>query len=1242
MNGLFKKAGIGSHYSARVSILRFWPVTAATSETSSPAPVDWAQRWRDTPELAAVLPELLALTALPKQPTTKPRHDEAYRAARPVWRHAVLAAVWHHAALTDTAQDTGLAHPDPEQATARTITRIVDVLTARDVPGGPTHNKSGVAVTSTLVQAFLDQTLQAAETADGLTPHQIATVRTAHKTADKKLAGLFTGRTSGRDSRTVWADLATRFVTDITTGAGPQIWTHLHTQLSEQAAPAHDEPSLWVTSDPPQISQDLRRAVTQLLYQDGTGITNVEQTALSYHWPPKAAASGQASSPPVVDWAQHWQDTPELAAVLPELLALTSLRKRPSRKSGQAETTTDPYPAAREAWGRTVIAAVWRHVGLTGLTQQGELTHPDPEHAPTRTAEQVVEVISFRGAPGGPRFNKQGAAVASTLVQAFLDQTLQAAETAAPDLTPHQVTAALTAFETARYAVTRLSQNTSVGRDSPSAWANLATEFVTKVTTSAGPQIWTALDNRLSAPAAGRLPTLTNPAAQVLPRTSTRDHAEAPAQAVTTAPLRASTSMRRGVKRKPGPVAEREDGARAHRIIRHSGPGTERPPVSAAVTATAGHLGSPAPQHSVRHDAPSDTGGARHEHPDAASWPITEEERKRTVRVLYLSGRAAYNPGERRLARYHDKAGNGTPESIEWGGMVALPAWRHDPHLSDMLPTALALSVLTWSAPGGLDPFAALRQEWGDRVLLALWRHVEATTEAPLPPPGPARDRNLAAQVAAAITTQAPTIDGQYHKSGAASVAALARAFIDQTLHAAQAAGPGLIRPEHLARLQDAHRAAWAKLTTFAAPRASRRPVKDLSALITRFVDQVNAADAGKHIWARLGHQFGGAGHSQASASGPVPEQVRPQELAVGEQVRPQELAVGEHQEALRILTESPMEPPARRQAEDMLTRWWVAGSGPAQQEAPAAVPGGFAWSHQWRHGRGSAALASLAALSVLPWPSPHTADGPGLTETRDRLQKALLHLLWNSAGVTDPTPVTPGSAPAPTPARRSADTATGVATELAAAIAAAQLPPSGASYDEAGVHATAALTLALLDQALHAVQAAEPALTPTVHQAHRAAWEAATALLDPTHLNHASPAAWRAAVKYFIAVINRAGPHIWTYLEDHLHGRPPRPAHTDQNSPLPGNPNELDDDWLLQALQDPGYRSTTATPNHQPRTTPLDQAPWLHAMLSGQQHTNSPVPSPEGSPSQGTTAPLPPGPPHTQEAPTSEPPIAH
>ncbi|HET9654768.1 MAG TPA: hypothetical protein VFP72_05405, partial [Kineosporiaceae bacterium] len=59
-----------------------------------------------------------------------------------------------------------------------------------------------------------------------------------------------------------------------------------------------------------------------------------------------------------------------------------------------------------------------------------------------------------------------------------------------------------------------------------------------------------------------------------------------------------------------------------------------------------------------------------------------------------------------------------------------------------------------------------------------------------------------------------------------------------------------------------------------------------------------------------------------------------------------------------------------------------------------------------------------------------------------------------------------------------------------------------------------------------------------------------------------------------------------WTYLDDHLHGGPPRPASPDQNSPRPG---------------------------------PLDQAPWLHAMLSGQHHTDSPPPSSGDSPSQGT-----------------------
>ncbi|HET9654611.1 MAG TPA: hypothetical protein VFP72_04615, partial [Kineosporiaceae bacterium] len=601
--------------------------------------------------------------------------------------------------------------------------------------------------------------------------------------------------------------------------------------VPQWVAPTHEP---LVTSHPPQIGQALRAAVNERFRRVGIGSQDSPGKMLFRYWPMKTAAADEAASPASMDWAGQWRDTPTLAAVLPELLALATLPKQPAKTAGQASPSTDPYHAPRQDWGQTVLAAAWHHAVPAAPTPPGEHAHPDPEHAPARIAQRVVEILTPRGAAGQSHY-RHGVLVTAALAQALLDQTLHATDTA-PDLTPDQITTVHNVHKTTRDRLLKLTAPTATGRNSPTMWADLVSGFVTDITTSAGPQIWTALHNRLQ---------------------------------------------------------------------------QARPPQQ------------PAP------------------------------------------------------------ATLGTASSVP----------------------AVAATV---AVPGR------------------------------------------------SVTT---------------------------------------VRP----------------------------------------------------------------------ASGPVAEQVRPQELIVGE-----------HQEALRILTESPLEPPVRRQAADMLARWWVAGSGPAQREDRAAAPGGSAWSHTWRQGPGSAALASLMALSVLPPPSPQqAADGPGLAEVRDRLQKDLLQLLWRSAEVTTPAPATPGSSLAPAPARRSADVATGVVTDVAEAIAAAQAPLVGTSYDEAAVHATAALTLALLDQTLHAVQTAEPGLTPTVQQARRSVWETATALLDPAHVNHASPAAWGALARYFIArIVNRAGPHVWTYLDDHLHGGPPRPASPDQNSPRPG---------------------------------PLDQAPWLHAMLSGQHHTDSP-----------------------------------
>ncbi|HET9656963.1 MAG TPA: hypothetical protein VFP72_16550, partial [Kineosporiaceae bacterium] len=190
----------------------------------------------------------------------------------------------------------------------------------------------------------------------------------------------------------------------------------------------------------------------------------------------------------------------------------------------------------------------------TDPTPPDERAHPGPEHAAARTADRVVDLLTARGAPGGPAYNKQGAAVTVALVRAFLDQTLHTAETAArlttDQVTAEQVTAVRNAHETAWDALLRLSAGRATsGKNSPTVWAVLVTGFVTRITTNAGPQIWTHLHNRLPRPA---VPAQTAPAAQVPPRTSRRDRADRAAQAVTTTARQTTTSTgtTRGVKRK--------------------------------------------------------------------------------------------------------------------------------------------------------------------------------------------------------------------------------------------------------------------------------------------------------------------------------------------------------------------------------------------------------------------------------------------------------------------------------------------------------------------------------------------------------------------------------------------------------------------------------------------------------------------------------------------------------------------
>ena len=173
---------------------------------------------------------------------------------------------------------------------------------------------------------------------------------------------------------------------------------------------------------------------------------------------------------------------------------------------------------------------------------------------------------------------------------------------------------------------------------------------------------------------------------------------------------------------------------------------------------------------------------------------------------------------------------------------MAWPQWRTAPQLQGWFPAVLALAALPWPT-GKANPqepdARPIRRELGTAVLGALWRHLDPTAPGepgtgPADPQQPPDPTELARQVAAAITAQAPTDPdhpGRYLGVGPSLTAALALAFLDQTLHTATTHTPHLT-----ATIGTAHQAAARRVHLPAPPQQARTHI---AAGVDRSTEQI-------------------------------------------------------------------------------------------------------------------------------------------------------------------------------------------------------------------------------------------------------------------------------------------------------------------------------------------------------------------------------------------------------------------
>ncbi|HET9654467.1 MAG TPA: hypothetical protein VFP72_03885, partial [Kineosporiaceae bacterium] len=793
---LFQEAGIDVRDSAYSRFLVYWPVNAThLDETSSAEPVDWAQQWRDSPELAAVLAELLVLSVLqPRSYSTTPRRPpktarpaesdpNPYPAFRAAWGRAVMGAVWHRTERADPARpaDDG-AYPAP----ARTAEHIADVVASRNAPGGETHNTQGVAVTHALAQAFLDQTLQAVQAVEASAPELATQVRKAHATASSNLARLSVPANKLRSFPQAWANLVTEFVADVNAGAGSQVWAHLRDHLPEPAVPRLPAaPSL-----PPASGRATNRTLDTMNRTlnatkrpwNGAGLTP-DRSAATTGWEERDRAreiiydpgldagtqssarqklsywSGKTGRPEDARWAP-WRANWAAEGTFASVLALALL---PWPEPGKPD-----YQRLREIRGeheQIALATLWRQVEATAQAR-GDGTGPaDPTAHARRVAAEITEVAATTGNTG--LYDLVGRLPAAGLARAFVEQTLEAVKAATPGpTTARLVDRVRRAHGVALSRMTTFLGSRAADGTAKAQWADLLTTFVSDLEAAHGQVVWTTLRDWLQGP--------------------------------------------------PRPQG----------------------------TAPAAFVGHQLPREVALHDQLR------------VGPQITADEHRETLEILgpRLEG-PARQQAEDRLARFWKVQPAPVARAAGPGQATAPRSRRQAPRTGVGLPSLVALSILPWPSADLSDGpgLAGVRDELQRALLGALWQVAETTAPA-APSSGAALSpEGTAARVAAMVTAQGSPDGTRYDEAAVLATAALTRALLDQTLRAAEAAEPGLAEP-----VRQAHREALTAVSDLLDPTHVNHTWPAAWASVPAYFFAALANRPGTLVWAHLADRLHG------------------------------------------------------------------------------------------------------------------------------------------------------------------------------------------------------------------------------------------------------------------------------------------------------------------------------------------------------------------------------------------------
>jgi hypothetical protein len=726
--------------------------------------------------------------------------------------------------ITDIARQVAEAVPTQ----APTITITIDHRNR--------YTGHGASLTAGLALAFLDQTLRAA-------PPQsepfITSLQSAHTKTLRYLTSLRTPHSADRTLSSVWAKVLNDFVDAVNTIAadtGIPVWTHLRDHLQapppglpdpgHQSAPPHPADGDTPPAGPSRGNRRARQLATPDMHS--TAATTVTPAAPAA---PAAATREELNEAKRVLWQgvgqsntklpekdldraslnlykrsaneglvawPAWRARPELTGLFPSVLALSSLRWPGQGKNPDSAELV----GFRLQLGQTVVAALWHSVESQAVEAQaratGQSIDPTDPAWITDIARQVADAVPTQAPTTIDQQNHytgHGAALTASLALAFLDQTLQAAPPQKEPFTTSLPSAHTKTFDD----LTSVRRIRSADRTLPSVWARVMNDFVDDVNTIAahtGIPVWAHL----------------------------RDHLQIPP---------------------PGPPDPRHQSAPPH-----PADGDTPPAGSSRGNRRARQLATP-DMHSTAATTVT----------PAAPTAATPEELYDANRILRQGvGQSNMKPPlkDRKRARQN---------LTRWSaneGIVAWPAWRDRPELKGLFPSVLALSFLRWPNPKRADSaeLAGFRLQLGQTVVAALWRSVETqavearatATGQSSHPTDPAWITDLARQVAAAVTTQAPTttIDQQnrYTGQGPTLTAGLALAFLDQTLQAARPQ-PGPFTTS----LQSAHTDTLKDLASLRSHQSADRTLFSAWAkVLNDFVDAVNtiAAHTGIPVWTHL------------------------------------------------------------------------------------------------------------------------------------------------------------------------------------------------------------------------------------------------------------------------------------------------------------------------------------------------------------------------------------------------------